>query len=466
MNSNRTQHVIIGAGPVATNAIEAIRQFDSGQSEITLVSDEPAHSRMALPYWLAGKIPREHIYTGDAAYFQRLGVQTRIGVRATRIDPQTKTLALSDGSNLQFDKLLIATGASPRVPTITGIDLDGVQPLWTLDHTQRVLDATGHLNRPRVVLVGAGFIGFIVLNAMFKRGWNLAVVEQQAHVLPRMLDGGAARLVESWLAARNVQVHTGTSVNAIQQDDDGTKSIRLGNGTVLNADIVIVATGIRPNLDLVDGTGIQIDVGILVNDRMQTNFPHIYAGGDVAQGPVLLGDRRAIHAIQPTAVDHGRVAGANMAGQDVRYPGSLLMNIVDVCGLQCASFANWNDAAAEEMTISNATRFVYRKLLWRDDQMVGAIFAGRADDMGMLNDVGMVKGILQTLTRLGTWKQYLAENPFDIRRAYIASAVAQKLATTTLLGQPTLARQFHFGGAKPAASIGTPHAIYVGTKEG
>ncbi len=465
MNSNRTQHVIIGGGPVATNAIETIRQFDSGQSQITLVSNEPAHSRMALPYWLAGKIPREHTYTGDAAYFQRLGVETRFGLRATQIDPQARTLALSDGSTIRFDNLLIATGASPLVPPITGTDLDGVQPLWTLDHTQRLLDATGHLKKPRVVLVGAGFIGFIVLNAMFKRGWNLAVVERQAHVLPRMLDSGAARVVESWLAARNVQVHTGTSVDTIQQADDGSKSVRMGNGTTLNADIVILATGIRPNLELVSGTGIQTDEGILINDRMQTNFPHIYAGGDVAQGPVLLGDRRAIHAIQTTAVDHGRVAGANMAGQDVRYSGSLLMNIVDVCGLECASFGNWNDADAEEVTISNATGFVYRKLLWRDDQMVGAIFAGRANDVGMLNDVGMVKGILQTLSRLGTWKQYLTENPFDIRRAYIANDVASKLAVTTLLGKPTLARQFHFGDAKPATTIGTPHAIYVGTKE-
>src|SRR5207245_6799756 len=129
------------------------------------------------------------------------------------------------------------------------------------------------------------------------------------------------------------------------------KRVLLGDGTSLDADLVIVATGIRPNLDLVQGSGIQTADGILVNDRMQTNFPFIYAAGDVAQGPDLYSDKPAVHAIQTTAVDHGRIAGANMAGQEIHYPGSLLMNILDACGLQCASFGRWDDAGAEAMTI-------------------------------------------------------------------------------------------------------------------
>ncbi len=458
-------HVIIGGGPAAINAIETIRAFDGGQSTITLVSDEPAHSRMALPYWLAGKITEAHTHTGDATYFARLKVTTRFGVRVAAVNPRGKTVTLSDGGKLDFDKLLIATGATPLAPSIPGADLPGVFPLWSLSDTDRVLQYAESLQPagriPRVVLVGAGFVGFIVLNAMYKRKWRLAVVEREGQVLPRMLDAPAADHVLRWLAAREVRVQCGATVENIRQKADGAKAVALSNGQSLDADIVILATGIRPNLALLQGSGIATADAILVNDRMQTNFPHVFAGGDVAQGPVLSGTGTAVHPIQPTAVDHGRVAGANMAGHDVRYRGSLLMNVVDICGIQGASFGRWNDAAAEAMTIDHPAGFIYRKLLWTDDRISGAIFTGRANDLGMLTDIGMVKGLMQTETRLGPWQKHLRANPFDIRRAYIGCGVAAKLAGTTLLGRPASARQFHFGSAQPKVPANAAHAVFV-----
>jgi NAD(P)H-nitrite reductase large subunit len=279
-----------------------------------------------------------------------------------------------------------------------------------------------------------------------------------------MLDADSAGIVQKWLGNKNVDLQTGTTVSEIRQAGDGSKVVELDNGQQLAADLVIIAVGIAPNLSLLNDSGIQTDEGILVNDRLQTNFPHIYAGGDVAQGSVMFSDRPQIHAIQPTAVDHGRVAGANMAGQDVRYNGSLLMNVVDVCGLQSASFGNWADASAEVTTISNASGFIYRKLLFTDDRLTGAIFTGRANDMGMLTDVGMVKGMLQTQTPLGDWKGFLQKNPFDIRRAYIGAGVANQLTGTTLLGRPAQPRDYRFGSAEPQTRMGASHVAYVGTK--
>jgi NAD(P)H-nitrite reductase large subunit len=456
-------HVIIGGGPAATNAVETIRIFDS-EAEITLVCDEPAHSRMALPYWLAGSIEAEQTHTGDAAHFEKLGVDTRFGLRVASIDAGGNSVALSDGSVLSYDNLLIATGSSPLAPPIPGTDLPGVQPLWSLAHTQQLLDGTSDNKKPRVVLVGAGFIGFIVLNAMFKRGWDLTVVERVSQVLPRMLDGESAGFVQNWLSSKNVAVHAGTEVKSISAGADGEKLVHLENGEQIAADIVIIATGIKANLGLIDGAGIDSDAGILVNDQMQSSVPNIYAAGDVAQGPVMFSDQRSIHAIQPTAVDHGRVAGANMAGQDVHYSGSLLMNVVDVCGLQAVSYGAWDDTTAEVTTISNPINSIYRKLLWHDDRLVGAIFTGQADDLGMLTDIGMVKGILQTQTKLGPWKRYLIENAFDVRRAFIGAGVAQKLVQTTLLGSATKDRKYHFAGAEPKTTMGASHKQFVGTK--
>ena len=153
-----------------------------------------------------------------------------------------------------------------------------------------------------------------------------------------------------------------------------------------------------------------------------------------------------------------------MAGQQVAYAGSLLMNVVDVCGLQCASLGNANEPAAEVSTICNPSTPIYRKLVWRDDHLVGAMFAGRAHDLGMLTDMGMVKGILQTQTPLGLWKKFLVENPFDIRRAYVAVGVAEKLARRTLLGRPTEDRPYRFGDARPRSPVGPAHAVLTGTR--
>jgi NAD(P)H-nitrite reductase large subunit len=457
-------HVIIGGGPAATSALETIRQLEQVESRITLLCDEPAHSRMVLPYWLSGQIPRDRIMTGDAAYFRELGVEARIGTRVERIDPHGKRVHLSDGTDLGFDDLFIATGSSAQESLMPGTGLPGVQPLWTLAQAEALLAATKRLERPRVALVGAGFIGCIVLNAMYKRGWQLTVIEREAHVLPRMLDSGAARLIEHWLASQGVSVYTGVTVKEIVPQNRGAKRIELGNGVQAEVDSVILATGIRPNLGCLRDSGIHVDRGVLVNDRLQTNFSFIYAGGDIAQGPVLYGNADAVHAIQPTAVDHGRVAGANLAGQDVRYPGSLLMNVLELCGLQCASFGNPLDSAAEAMTISD--RHTYRRLLWTGDQITGAIFTGLANDLGMLTDVGMVKGIMQTRTPLGDWKSFLAENPFDIRRPYVANRVGLKLMETTLLGSPARPRQYQFSGTRPRPPTGPAHAVFMGNRAG
>jgi NAD(P)H-nitrite reductase large subunit len=459
-----TSHVIIGAGPAATNAIETIRQFDQGSARITLICDEPAHSRMALPYWISNQIPREHCHTGDAGYFQKLNVDTRFGRRAKAIDAQGKNVTLDNGDTVEFDQLLIATGSSPARLPIPGTDLAGVQPMWTLDHAAQALQLVGNNQRPRVVLVGAGFIGFIVLNAMYKRGWQLSVVEREQQVLPRMLDAASAKLVTQWLKERKVEVHTGETVKEIKPGTGGAKKVVMSHGGALDADLVVIATGIVANVELARQAGLDVDQGILVNNRMQTSVPYIYAAGDVAQGPVLFSEKREVHAIQPTAVDHGRVAGANMAGQKIEYPGSLLMNVVDVCGLQSSSFGRWDDEEAEATTLCNEPGRVYRKLLWTGDQITGAIFVGRPNDMGMLTDVGMVKGIMQTQTHLGPWKEYLTQNPFDIRRAYVASGVAQTLIETTLLGRATKPRQYQFGKPKAAVEPGPAHAAYMDTR--
>ena len=335
-------HVIIGGGPAATNAIETIRQVESEPSQITMISDEVAYSRMALPYWLSGQIPREHTHTGDAAYFERLQVDTRFGRRVASIDAASRLVKLDDGQTVKYDTLLLATGSTPLKLPVDGGDLPGVTPQWNLQHVETAIQLLDGKQAPRVVLVGAGFIGFIILSALYKRGCQLTVVEREDHVLPRMLTKHSAGFVQRWLDQKGVTVRTQTNVTGISQADDGSKTVATSGGDI-PADMVVAAIGVRPNTELAQAAGLDTDFGILVNANMQTSDASIFAAGDCAQGDSLLGGSKQVHAIQPTAVDHGRIAGANMAnhvgsGPRVDYPGSLSMNVLDVCGLQCVSY--------------------------------------------------------------------------------------------------------------------------------
>ena len=450
-----TEHVIIGGGPGGMNAIETIRGYDADAS-ITLISDEPAYSRMALPYYISGNIPVEQVNTGDDDYFSRLGVKTRFGARVTEVNPYANMVTLSDGSMVPFDNLLIATGSSAQQLNIPGADGDGVHNLWTVEDAEKTVSALG--NDADVAFIGAGFIGFIILNAMHKRGARLKVIELEGQVLPLMLDAQGASLVNSWLESKGVETHTGVSVQAIEHGSDGVKTLQLSDGSSTRADVVIMATGIKTNIGFLDGSGIETNQGVLVNNRCQTNVSNVYAAGDVAEGPDLSTGGQAVHAIQPTAVDHGRIAGANMAGQDVEYPGSLLMNILDVCGLQCASFGDWS-GSGDVTEVINANRPVYRKLIWEGSTITGAVILGPADDVAMLNDMGMIKGLIQAKTDLGAWKQHIQSNPTDIRRPYVATRTAEKMLALTALGKPSTHRSYQH--AEDAGKDRGAHQVFV-----
>jgi NAD(P)H-nitrite reductase large subunit len=431
----RMRHVIVGGGTAGLNAVTTIRQYDRGASEIVWVSAEQPYARMVLPYYLQGSISETHCFTARPSRLRELDVQTYFGRYATQLDTQANVLTLDDDTTISYDDLLIATGSSPVRPPIPGADGAGVHSFWTLAQAQGVIQNMHPGSQ--VVMVGAGFIAFTILNAILARGAKLTVVEIMPQVLPRMIDEAGAALVEQWLRAHGVTIHTGTQIAAIE-DTNGQKRLRLQGANALLADVVIMATGIRTNLDWLTGSGIDIRNGILVDAHLRSNIPNVYAAGDVAEGRDLVTGQPVVHAIEPTAMEHGRVVGANMAGQPQAYRGSLLMNIVEVQGLEIASFGAWNDPQAEVFHALKPERPAYRKLLWQDDRLIGAMILGRSRDVWTTNDVGMLKGLVQTGMRLGAWKTYLRHNPFEIKRAYIASGTTARLLPLTVQGSPSL----------------------------
>lgn len=455
-----TKNIILGGGPAGIYAMETIRDLDA-DAEITLISDEPAYARMALPYYLSQEVPESQMLTADEAYYQGKKV-TFVSGRASGLDAAAKTLTLEDGSAHSYDNLLLATGSRAQRLDIPGSNLPGVTTLWTLEDARQVTSTLPP--NAEVCFIGAGFIGFIILNAMKKLGVGLHVVEVADHVLPRMLDADGAELVEDHLRGQGLHLHCGVTAQSISESG-GKKTVSLSNGETITADLVVLATGIHANIELAQAAGIECDEGILVGYRCQTSAASVYAAGDCAQGPELITGAQQVHAIQPTAVDHGRIAGANMAGQSIEYAGSLLMNVLDVCGLQCASFGQWGGGEGlDETVILNPSGHILRKIIWQGDVMVGALIVGPMEDVLMLNDVGMFKGFIQTQTALGDWKAYVQQYPADIRRPYLATGVPAQLVERTQLGAPADSRGYRFRNEQPVTSRTEHHAVLVGTK--
>lgn len=437
----RTRHVIVGGGTAAINAITAIREVDRGASEIILVADERPYARMVLPYYLGKKIGRSHVFTLTPPKLSQLGVDQRyVGRRAAALDTTTQQLTLDNGETLAYDDLLIATGSSAVRAPVPGAEGAGVHSFWTLaqaDGLIREIAPGAH-----VVLVGAGFIAFTILNALMRLGVRLTILELAPTILPRMIDATGAGIVTAWLEQHDVTVRTGVRLAAIEQRDGGGRAQRrltLDGGETLDADVVIMATGIRANIEWLQGSGLEINRGIVVDDHLRTGAPHVYAAGDVAEALDRVTGRRAVHAIEPAAMEHGRIAGANMAGRDVAHPGTVLMNIVDVLDLEIASFGAWDDPDAESVAEVKAPRHGYRRLLFNGggERLTGAIILGMSHDLWATNDVGMLKGLVQAGQPLGAWKAQLQRNPWDIKRPFVANGTTARLLPETVLGGPS-----------------------------
>jgi NAD(P)H-nitrite reductase large subunit len=430
------RHLIIGGGTAGMNAIRTIREEETERSTITLVSAETPYSRMVLPYYLDRSIAESHVFTATAKVLDGWGVTRHLGKRAAALDTKANVCTLDDGTTVEYDDCLVATGSSAVRAPVPGADGPGVHSFWTLDQARGVLEQIQPGSH--VVMVGAGFIAFTILNSILALGAKLTIVEVAPRILPRMIDDTGAGLVEAWLKRHGVSIRTGARLTKIE-GAKGRQRLAFTGGGDLVADVVIMATGIRTNLDWLKGSGVTVNQGIVVDDHLRSSVPNVYAAGDVAEGRDLISQANAVHAIEPTAQEHGRIVGANMAGKDVRYRGSLIINIVEVCHLDVASFGAWDDTKAETASGVKADRPAYRKLLWRGDRLTGAIILGPSSDIWTTNDVGMLKGLVQAGVGLGRWKAYLKKNPFDIKPAFIATKTTSTLLPETILGRPSKA---------------------------
>ena len=412
------KHVIIGAGPSGVIAAETLRKVDS-TSSVIMVGDESEapYSRMALPYYLTNKIDESGTYlrkNADHYIDKKIDV---IRDRVSKIDTKAKLLKLDNHSAIEYDKLLIATGSHPVSPPIDGMELPGIHSCWTLEDGRNIIKRA----KPgaNVVLMGAGFIGCIILEALALRKVNLTVIEMDDRMVPRMMDQNAGNLIKGWCQHKGVNVHTSTRVDAIEKANGGALKVRLNNGEVLDADLVISATGVAANIQFLAGSGLKTDFGVLVNDRLQSNMPDIYAAGDVCQGKDFSTGQYTVQAIQPTAADHGRIAAMNMTGKNMLHQGCVNMNVLDTMGLISSSYGLWMGVdGGESVKRHDNDRYRYLSLQFEDDILIGA------QSLGLTQHVGVLHGLIRTKLKLGKWKDNLLKDPTRIMEAYLGTTQA------------------------------------------
>ncbi len=409
-------YVIIGNGPAGVIAAETLRKSDP-QGNIVLIGDEPEppYSRMAIPYLLMGDIQEAGTYLRkDANHFRNLKIELLVA-RADKIDTSNKKVFLNNGKTMNYDKLLIASGSRPVAPPITGMNLPGIYPCWTMEDSRHIMKLAK--KGARVLQMGAGFIGCIILEALASRGVELTVVEMGNRMVPRMMTEGAGGLIKKWCEKKGVKVFTSTKVEAIEKSGNSTNplKVKLSNGESLTVGLVISATGVRPNIEFLKGSGIVTDTGIKVDETMQTNVPGVYAAGDVAQAMEFYTGAQLVNAIQPNAADQARIAALNMAGKATRSQGTMAINVLNTLGLISSSFGQWMGVKGGEHTeLVDEENFRYMHLEFKDDILVGAT------SLGLTQHVGVIRGLIQGKIRLGEWKDRLLKDPMRIMEAYLA----------------------------------------------
>lgn len=362
------KYLIIGNGVAGTTAAEEIRRHDQ-RGAITILSQEtlPFYYRIRLNDYLSGEIGEQALIARKPEWYAEHGITLKTGVRATGSEPDPQVVVTSTNERLPYDALLIATGSKSFVPPIQGADKPGVFTLRTVDDARRIISFCQTIDR--VVLIGGGLLGLEAGKALRGRGKQVTVVEFSPRLLPRQLDERGAERLKAIMEELGFAFHLGAATKEIT----GTTSpdgVVLASGEVIPAEMVIISAGVRPNLELAPGLGLACNKGIVVDSTLRTNRPQIFAAGDVAE---LNG---VIHGIWPTAMQQGKAAGANMAGVEMTYQGTVNANKLKVVGIDLAS-AGEIDAENRFSSKIEETEAVYKKIVCDDNRhIIGCIMLG------------------------------------------------------------------------------------------
>jgi nitrite reductase (NADH) large subunit len=366
--------VVIGAGMASGRVLEHLLEDNPDAYDVTLFGAEPRgnYNRIMLSPVLSGEKRYEDIVTHDAGWYAARGVTCRFGETVTSIDRKRK-LVISKGGETPFDKLLIATGSAPFIIPVAGKDLPGVMAFRDLDDVQRMI-AAAEVPGARAVVIGGGLLGLEAAAALRLRGMEVVVLHLMGHLMERQLDPAAGELLKAELEARGIRIHCKAQTKGIV-GKDRVEAVVLEDGTIYPADIVVMAVGIRPETRIATDAGLHVERGIVVDDRMVTADPDILAVGECVQhGPVVYG-------LVAPLYEMAKVAAKTLAGVDAAFRPVQTATQLKVTGVSLYSAGDFAEAAdREEIVLRDVSAGTYKRLVLKDDRIIGAVLYGETGD--------------------------------------------------------------------------------------
>lgn len=403
----RTKYLIIGNSAGGVGAAEAIRQIDKAGT-LAIVSDEPypAYSRPLISKYLTGERSMEEMLFRPPDFCEQSNITFLRGKKVTALDLKERTAQLEEGDHIAWEKLLLAVGGKPIFPTLEGSSKRGVFTFTNLDDA-RAIDRFLDKGR-KAVVIGGGLIGTSATEALAKRGIKVVVVEMKERILNTILDREASLMAEEVLKHAGVEIITGQTVARVN-GREAVEEVVLDDSTAIPCQLVVVAIGVLPQLELVQDTKLEINRGVVVDRHMATSHPDVYACGDVAEAyDFVYGENRAT-PIWPNAYIGGRVAGFNMAGVPVEYPGGTAMNSLNYFGIDITS-AGMPTAPNDDTyeTISKQDGNIYQKVILRNDLIVGMIMVGNIERSGI------IFGLMRDRVNVKSFKHLLLADDFGL----------------------------------------------------
>ncbi len=379
------KHVIIGNGIAGVSAAEAIRELDAAAA-ITIIGDETflPYGRPMISYLLEGSQPHHKLPIRSAEFYKELQIEPLLGRRATSLDMDNRRVVLADGRKVPYDRLLIAAGADPRPVKAAGQELQNIFYMRTQAHAAAQVAALP--GAKKAVVLGGGLVGFKAAYGLLKRGLQVTMLITSGYPLSLQVDPIAGRMIMDEMMRHGLTVEVGVSVTAFT-GNSAVEGVETDDGRNLPCDLVIIGKGVLPSRGFIPHDRIKMDLGVIVDDFLQTSADAIYAAGDVAELYDLARDCRWVNALWPEAANQGRVAGYNMAGRKVAYPGSLSRNVMRVFTLDVLTVgdANPGDTTGLEIVQSGGPdQGFYRRLIIRQGRLVGAVLINDIEQGGVL----------------------------------------------------------------------------------
>ena len=371
------RYVIIGGSAAAIGCIEGVRSVDK-TGEIILITGETEwnYSRPLISYLLEGKTTRDKMWCRPDSFFTRNGVTVKAGVLATALDAGDRTVRLSTGERLAYDRLLAATGSRPFVPPIPGLEtVERTFCFQTLSDASALAEALR--SESRVLILGAGLTGVKCAEGIRGLCAQIAIADLAPRVLPAVLDDTAAAMVQARMEEKGVRFYLNDSAAAFRGN-----TARLQSGTELEFDVLVTAVGVRPNTQLVADAGGAVDRGILVDGRCATTLPDVYAAGDCAQGYDAVSGEKRMLPLWPNAMLQGETAGINMAGGRADYTQGIALNASGVFGLHMVTAGSYE---GESFTVQRDGS--YKRLVTADGVLKGVIMVGDVSRAGIYTDL-------------------------------------------------------------------------------